>query len=197
MKDSSYRSKSKSIFSFVELSTSPRSKASLCVPDEYDDSIGILRPSSRMHIPHNRLDKRISELSSRGPPPIPSKIHALIVDDCPVNRMVHHTLLSRYNNMSITEHSNGKEAVDYVNIIRTSNSGKVIIFMDINMPMMDGIEATKEIRKLKYNFPIAIIAVSAFSNERELQMIENCGIDTYITKPMTKEKMAKVISIFY
>ena len=153
IKESSYR-KYKSVYNF------PKSNQSLkkfhnyyCIPEEFDDSVGISSLSAKVHN-HSSIS-----LTPKG-----SKIYALIVDDCAINRMVHHMLLSAYD-FIITEHTNGKEAVGYMNDIERLNPSKVIILMDINMPIMDGIEATKAIKRKNYGVTIHIIAVSAFSNE--------------------------------
>ncbi len=63
------------------------------------------------------------------------------------------------------------------------------ILMDIQMPIMDGITATKEIRK--FNSKIPIIALTANGNERECR---NAGANTLITKPASVEKLITVVS---
>jgi CheY-like chemotaxis protein len=123
-------------------------------------------------------------------------INALIVDDCSINRMVHRMLMDKYSNFKITEHSNGLEALEYVKILSGHNPEKIIILMDINMPVMNGIESTKAIRNLKLACPIIIIAISAFSDENDIKKIESCGISSYITKPVTKDKLQRILTLY-
>ena len=57
-----------------------------------------------------------------------------------------------------------------------------IILMDINMPVMDGYEATKEIRK--YSAKVPIIAITAFAYASDEQRVMESGFDGYMPKPI-------------
>ena len=57
-----------------------------------------------------------------------------------------------------------------------------IILMDINMPVMDGYEATKEIRK--YSAKVPIIAITAFAYASDEQLVMESGFDGYMPKPI-------------
>jgi len=110
-------------------------------------------------------------------------MNILIVDDNKNNRMILRLLLEDYMdendgvNFSIDEAEDGLIAVD-----KCKNNNFDIVLMDILMPNMDGIEATKIIRKL--NKKIMIIAVSAVDdNERQKQILNN-GAEDYISKPI-------------
>jgi CheY-like chemotaxis protein len=162
------------------------------IPDEFNESEGIFSPSTKFP---NKQNKDKVKISLRRQSSNFEIVNVLVVDDCSVNRMVHKMLLEKYSNFKITEHCNGAEAVDYIKILSQNNPKKVLILMDINMPVMDGIEATKAIRLLNVDFPISIIAVSAFSNEEDIQKITDCGMDSYITKPVTKESLSRILSL--
>jgi CheY-like chemotaxis protein/nitrogen-specific signal transduction histidine kinase len=161
------------------------------IPDEFNEEEGIYSPISKFPAAINKKNAKILKRMSSNI----GMLNTMIVDDCCVNRMVHKMFLEKYANLKITEHCNGLEAVEYLKVLSKNTPQKVLILMDINMPIMDGIEATKAIRQIGYPFPISIIAVSAFSNEDDLKKIVDCGMDYYITKPITKEKLSKILTL--
>lgn len=119
-------------------------------------------------------------------------IKVLTVDDNKDNRLALRLLLEEYDELSIFEAENGKKAVETVKVASPD-----IILMDIMMPVMDGIEATEEIRKIDKN--VMIIAMSALSDdEHKIQMLK-AGAEDYITKPINEElfkaRMNNYISI--
>lgn len=88
----------------------------------------------------------------------------------------------------VDEAENGEEAVEMV----YDNDYDVII-MDIMMPVLDGVKASREIKKIK-NIPI--IMLSARSSEEDKLLGFDIGIDDYITKPFSpKELMARIKAV--
>lgn len=110
----------------------------------------------------------------------------LIVDDNKNNRMILNLLMEDYldENEGITlnfvEVDNGKEAVDAV-----EKEHFDLIFMDIMMPVMDGIEATEKIRA--HSKDVMIIAVSAVDDADRQKKILNNGAEDYISKPVNAD----------
>lgn len=104
----------------------------------------------------------------------------LIVDDDPTNRMVLKTLLEMQGS-TVKEAENGLIAVEIYKSDRNIN----LIYMDIMMPVMNGIEATKQIRKYEKDNKldqVNIIAVTAYSeSEKECLSV---GIDKVVLKPI-------------
>ena len=99
--------------------------------------------------------------------------------------------------MVVTTAENGKEAVD---IVSQSVPGKFdFIFMDIMMPVMDGLEATRQIRTLnrKDTKEIPIIAMTANAFQDDIRDCIDAGMDAgmngHIAKPIDIEKMEAVI----
>ena len=123
-------------------------------------------------------------------------IHALIVEDNPINqKMIQHTL----KNMGITTESanNGQEGLDAY--IRNSKHYD-IIFMDIQMPVLNGIDSTKKIlayekREALEHTPIITVTANALKGDRERFLSE--GMDEYISKPINLEKFISVLNIFF
>jgi signal transduction histidine kinase/ligand-binding sensor domain-containing protein/CheY-like chemotaxis protein len=80
----------------------------------------------------------------------------------------------------------GSEAIKYV-----ENNHVDIVLMDIKMPVIDGIEASKQIKKIKPEIPI--IAQTAYAYENEKTAILNQGLDGYIAKPIRITELYKIL----
>jgi CheY-like chemotaxis protein len=93
-----------------------------------------------------------------------------------------------YNmNLNILHTRNGEETVE----ICKTNPDINLILMDIKMPVMDGMAATKLIKKFRPNLPI--IAQTAFALAHEIEKFKNQGFDDYITKPIKHEKLVELL----
>ncbi len=109
----------------------------------------------------------------------------LIVDDDPNIREIVRIMLKDYE---VIEASSGKEA-----IVLYKNFKPDIVLMDISMPGMDGVEATKEI--LKINPKAIIIGLTAFSRTRGRELL-NAGAVDIINKPFTRKSLKEMIEKF-
>jgi signal transduction histidine kinase/ActR/RegA family two-component response regulator len=118
------------------------------------------------------------------------KLQILHVEDSEFNRILIQEYLKNKNYI-ITEVENGKEAVDKVKL-----SAYDIILMDMQMPVMDGYTATKEIRKWEKQTShphIPIIAVTAYAMKEEQEKSLAAGCDLHLSKPILKENLMKVL----
>lgn len=119
----------------------------------------------------------------------------LIVDDNENNRMLLRALLEDYAEdnqeaLSLDEAANGNEAC-----LAAQKTHYDLILMDIMMPQMDGIEATRQIRG--FDAKVMIVAVSAVDDgERQRQIIQN-GAEDYIPKPVNADIFAARMSIYF
>lgn len=114
-------------------------------------------------------------------------IYILLVEDNEMNRMVAQNTL-QYFNCNVTEAVNGLEAIDCI-----INQTFDIILMDVQMPEMDGIEATKIIRnKLKVNTPIIALTANAFKTE--IEKCKKAGMNDYVTKPFDEKTLKETIA---
>jgi len=107
----------------------------------------------------------------------------LIVDDNTTNRMVLDAYLDDYMESNSTTKFTvdmAKDGVEAVQMVKETQYN--LIFMDINMPNMDGVEASKVIRSL--DATVMIIAVSAAEDEEKKIEILNNGAEDYISKPV-------------
>lgn len=101
----------------------------------------------------------------------------LIVDDNTNNRLTLKLLLEEYPECIIREASNGKEAVQMC-----IDEAYDLVFMDIMMPVMDGIEATQQIRSFDHS--VLIVAISAMGDDYNKERILAAGAKDYMTKPI-------------
>lgn len=119
----------------------------------------------------------------------------LIVEDNEINQAVVEGFLNLLN-IDFTLLTNGLEAIDY---LQAHPDTIDMIFMDCEMPVMDGIEATRRIRELdyldKHKARLPIIALSAHAFEEKKQEAYLAGMDYFLTKPVEIEDLAKVISL--
>lgn len=120
------------------------------------------------------------------------KLHVLIAEDNPINQTLIQTMLTRLGHANQVV-SNGAEALEEI-----KDKAYDLVLMDLQMPHMDGIAATREIRKLpgdKRNIPIIAITANATINDRERCL--NAGMNEFIAKPYTAEDLEeKVARIF-
>ena len=128
-------------------------------------------------------------------PPQREKIRALVVDDYDFNRNLHKLLLER-EGVQVTLASDGVEAV---NKYREKGQGYFdFIFMDINMPKLDGISAVKAIRKWEQekgfeNVDVHLISGDYF-DEGELQdLIGNSTTVKFVRKPIEVDKVSRIV----
>ncbi len=82
---------------------------------------------------------------------------------------------------------NGKEAIEFCKV----NDNISLILMDINMPVMNGLVATQEIKKFRPHIPIVAQTAFAISGDRERSI--EAGCDDYITKPIDPQKLRTII----
>lgn len=110
----------------------------------------------------------------------------LVAEDEIYNLLYINELFSK-TSYKIIEASNGKEAVEIVQ----SNPEIDLVLMDIKMPVMNGKEAMKEIKKLKPDLPV--IALSAFAMESDKEIALSTGFDSYLSKPLDKKLLFDLI----
>lgn len=115
----------------------------------------------------------------------------LLVEDNIINQKVFVGILNK-SHMNITVAKHGKEALK----ILLDDSTFDMIFMDINMPVMDGYTASIKIREHKEYDGMPIIALSALTSSDEIAKMFASGMNGYMAKPLEKEKLYTVFSIF-
>jgi CheY-like chemotaxis protein len=125
-----------------------------------------------------------AELSGQAPAPL----HILLAEDNEINQKMTKALLNRQG-YQVDLVSNGFEAVKATRCTRYD-----LIFMDVQMPEMDGLEAAQQIRLLEGDQRhTPIIAMTAYAMPGDRQKCLDAGMDDYISKPLDPRKVFQVI----
>lgn len=116
----------------------------------------------------------------------------LLVDDLAINREIVMTFLEKVGAIVETA-ENGEIALEMLKI--SNHNYYDLVLMDVMMPVMDGYQATREIRKLEdkkiSNIPIIAMTANAFEDDRQNAI--NAGMNDYISKPIKVETLYSVI----
>ncbi len=117
-----------------------------------------------------------------------NEFNILIAEDANINFLLLRTLLSNNSKykLNIQRAENGQETIDLY-----KNNDFDLIFMDIKMPIIDGYEATRTIKKL--NSEIVIIAQTAFSRDEDIQNAFLSGCDDFLSKPIDSLKLSYLL----
>ncbi len=118
---------------------------------------------------------------------------ALVVDDSPVNRILATEMLQVLGYDCDTA-ENGRDAVEYVERYRPE-----VILMDLEMPIMDGMEATERIRRYERHeaglyAPIPIIASTARDEQDVSSSWQAIGMSAFVPKPLVLDRLAAALS---
>ena len=117
-----------------------------------------------------------------------SSLSILVVDDDELNRRLMRVLLT-HEGHRVEVASNGLEACDAVKTKKFD-----IVFMDLQMPVMDGIEASRQIRSgEKEGIHTFIVALTADYLPEEGHKLFEAGIDNYISKPFEVEHIKRLL----
>ena len=119
----------------------------------------------------------------------------LIVEDNKMNRDIAQDILVD-NGLEVFLAENGQEAVE---MLKNSKAGQYdLVLMDVQMPVMDGYTATRQIRALgeKFQSAIPIVAMTANAFEEDRRAAFDAGMDEHISKPIDFEKMKYILAKF-
>ncbi|OAB27294.1 Signal transduction histidine kinase [Flavobacterium fryxellicola] len=115
----------------------------------------------------------------------------LVVEDNPINQMVIKMITKKWLNTTVIYANNGQEALEAFKINQFD-----IVLMDLQMPVMDGYEATIAIRNGEVgveNANIPIVAVTADVMETTKQRVKDIGMNHYLSKPIQKETLYETV----
>ncbi len=114
----------------------------------------------------------------------------LLVEDNAINLQIAKELLLRHN-LIVDTASNGKEAVAAV-----QKKHYDLVLMDIQMPVMDGLEATKAIRALPNTETLSIVAMTAHNLQYDQNQSKKSGMNGHLTKPIDREMLEATLVKF-
>jgi len=153
--------------------------------------INFSRTIKSLEILNNTLSK--SSQKTKSSPQKFEGARALVAEDNLINQKLMRTILNRFA-IDVTIVDNGEKALK----CRKENQYD-IIFMDVQMPVMGGIEATEnildfEIEQNKRHIPIVALTANALQGDKEKYI--NFGMDDYLSKPMSIERLKEILIKF-
>ena len=126
------------------------------------------------------------------------KRNVLLVDDDQVFNFINKKTLEGIDAVNeIHTALNGQQALDLINDYYSgTRSLPEIIFLDLNMPLMDGFQFLEGFRKL--SLPgignVKVIIVTSSDNPKDIQRARSLGIDHYLTKPVSEDDLHEILS---
>jgi signal transduction histidine kinase/ActR/RegA family two-component response regulator/DNA-binding transcriptional ArsR family regulator len=115
-------------------------------------------------------------------------VKVLLVEDHPLNRLVCEGMLKAQGCQTTSVHD-GQQAVDWC---CENGFGKIdLILMDVQMPVMDGFEACRQLRAMGCTLPILALTANAFTEDRAASL--KAGMNDHLTKPFDPRKLASVL----
>jgi len=116
--------------------------------------------------------------------------YVLVCDDNRINQRVAYKMLTNLG-YSVVCANDGNEAINLVKNLSTTDSSFSCVLMDIQMPVMDGYQASKCLRESGETLPIVAMTANVLSGER--QKCLNAGMTSYLSKPLSQDLMGVVL----
>ena len=111
----------------------------------------------------------------------------LVAEDNDSNYMLMTYILK--NHYEYLRARNGQEAVDLAALEKPD-----LVFMDLKMPLMDGLEATRKIKEANPSLPIIALTANAFDMDKKEAM--EAGCDAFLSKPVSSKKCLEIVAKF-
>lgn len=135
-------------------------------------------------------DRTENNISTNQVPCEIKKLKILVTEDDKISRLLILKVIEEFGNEILIAQT-GVEAVE----ICRNNPDLDLILMDIQMPLMNGYEATKEIRK--FNKEVIILAQTAFALEGDKAKTLEAGCNGYVSKPIKKQELSNLLQYFF
>jgi len=144
--------------------------------------------------PHEKVNLKLKNAAaSNNPTQSKNKITVLVAEDGEDNQRLIFHHLSRAG-MKVIVANNGLEAVDLAVAAQKQSRAPEVILMDMQMPIMDGYEATLKLRELGWRGAIVAITAHAMTGDRE--RCTQAGCDDYLTKPINSKALIETVQKF-
>ncbi|KAI9719312.1 MAG: hypothetical protein M1812_003642 [Candelaria pacifica] len=135
------------------------------------------------------IERVAAEASKRG-----DKIRVLVAEDNKVNQEVVLRMLKLEDIYDVTVAKDGQEAFDMVKESMEKDRLFNLIFMDIQMPNVDGLQSTRLIRQMGYSAPI--VALTAFAEESNVKECMDSGMNYFLSKPIRRPALKQVLKTY-
>lgn len=139
------------------------------------------------------MDKELKHTESEMNDDVLAGMKVLIVEDNELNRDIVQEVLKE-RGLIVTEAADGQVAVDLFcgNPPRTFD----VVLMDVHMPVLDGVSATRQIRAMERPDAktIPILALTANDCEEDIRLTREAGMNDHLTKPFDMEKIFRVLA---
>jgi two-component system chemotaxis response regulator CheY len=112
----------------------------------------------------------------------------MVVDDDPLIRQLIATTLEDVSGFDIVEAENGEQA-----LARAAAAGPAIVFLDIDMPKMDGITACQRLRQVPEAAGATIVMLTAVTDDRAEARADSAGADLFMTKPFSPLQVLQLV----
>ncbi|KAL3422483.1 osomolarity two-component sensor histidine kinase sln1 [Phlyctema vagabunda] len=122
------------------------------------------------------------------------KLRVLVAEDNLVNQEVVLRMLKLEDIYDVVVAKDGQEAYDMVKQSMDNGQFFNLIFMDIQMPNLDGLQSTRLIRQMGYSAPI--VALTAFAEESNVKECYDSGMDMFLSKPIRRPALKQVLKKF-
>ncbi|OAR03633.1 hypothetical protein LLEC1_00899 [Akanthomyces lecanii] len=157
-------------------------------------STTVVPPSTSVETQAAIQKAKADKAKTSGSEPANSDLRVLVADDNATNIEVVRRMLKLEKVLDVTIAKDGREAYELVKANMERNRTFDLIFMDVQMPNLDGIQSTKLIRKMGYAAPI--VALTAFSEESNRKECMESGMDEFLAKPIRRSALKSVLTKF-
>jgi CheY-like chemotaxis protein/nitrogen-specific signal transduction histidine kinase len=144
--------------------------------------LGVEADSQSVTFRHNAIEALQSEFSN---PLIPIKGNILVAEDARANQALIRIMLQKMG-LDVTIVEDGRQAVEKI-----SNGRYDLILMDMQMPVMNGYDAARQIKAMGIQIPV--IALTAHAMKGDEEKCRQAGCDDYLAKPIDRTKLEKIL----
>jgi CheY-like chemotaxis protein len=130
------------------------------------------------------------------PAPVTPGLSVLVAEDNEINALLMRSLLGRLGHRAVIT-TNGEEALESWQAAKSAGTPYDVVFMDIQMPRLDGIETTRRLRGLEASESgrsTPILALTANTLVEDRYACFEAGMDGFLIKPLDREKLAEALA---
>lgn len=155
--------------------------------------VGLSQPFFAATSPLESPDKQLAAMERVAAQAAQSgdKVRVLVAEDNKVNQEVVLRMLKLEDIYDVTVAKDGQEAFEFVKESMEQRKYFNLIFMDVQMPNLDGIQSTRLIREMGYSAPI--VALTAFAEESNVKECMDSGMDFFLPKPIRRPALKQVL----